>query len=206
MWLAYGGVLVVITVVVVVLTTAVGGDGGTVTVYPSTAPASHQPTPTISVAELEDVQFMADHRGITLDEAIARYVWRDDFSAMTTVIRNDDPDSVVHAAITSGSTAHIELSGSISSRAQDAIDEFKFDYPHVGISVKTGKSQGFTRGEAEEAVIGAHYAVLERDGVQDIVTYYDHDANEIVVTVQMATSPSDEKLSSLEKAAERGAA
>ena len=44
----------------------------------------------------------------------------------------------------------------------------------------------------EEAVIGAHFAVLEEDGVQDIVTYYDHDINEIVVTVQMATSPSDE--------------
>ena len=47
---------------------------------------------------------------------------------------------------------------------------------------------------------------MEEDGVQDSVTYYDDDANEIIVTVQMATPPSGEKLSSLEKAAERGAA
>ena len=47
---------------------------------------------------------------------------------------------------------------------------------------------------------------MAEDGVQDSVTYYDSDAIEIVVTVQMATPPSGEKLSSLEKAAERGAA
>ena len=47
---------------------------------------------------------------------------------------------------------------------------------------------------------------MAEDGVQDSVTYYDNDTIEIVVTVQMATPPSGEKLSSLEKAAERGAA
>ena len=201
-----GGVLMVISVAVVALTIACGGDDGTVVIYPSTVPASHQPTPTLSVAELEDVQFMANQDGITLDESIARYAWGDNFSVMVSAIEEDDPDGVVYVAITGGSTAYIELSGSISSNAQDAIDKFKFDYPHVEISVKTGKGQGFTRAEAEEAVIGAHYAVLEEDGVQDIVSYYDHDANAIVVTVQMSTPPSGEKLSSLEKAAERGAA
>ncbi len=204
MWLAYGGgVLVVIAVVV--LTTAPGGDGGTVTVYPGTAPASHQPTPTIEPAELTDVQFMADTKGITLDEAIARYAWQDDFSMIVTAIEDDDPNSVVDVAITGGSSAYIELLGSISGRAEDAIEKFKSDYPHVEISVKTGDGQGLAIREVDEAVIGAHYAVLEEDGVQDSVTYYDHDTNEIVVTVQMATPPSDEKLSSLEKAAERGA-
>ena len=57
----------------------------------------------------------------------------------------------------------------------------------------------------EDTVVGAHFAVLDEDGVQDSVAYFDSDANEIVVIVQMATPPSDEKQSSLEKAAERGA-
>ena len=73
------------------------------------------------------------------------------------------------------------------------------------VSLQAGKDPGFTKREVEEAVIGAHFAVMEEDGVQDSVTYYDSDAVRIVVTVQMATPPSDEKLSSLEKAAERGA-
>ena len=205
MWLAYGGgVLALIAVVVVVLATR-HGDDEMVVIYPSTALASHQPTPTINPAELEDVQFIADTKGITLDEAIARYAWQDDFSMIVTAIEDDDPDSVVDVAITGGSSAYIELLGSISGRAEDAIDKFKSDYPHVEIRVKTGDGQGLAIREVDEAVIGAHYAVLAEDGVQDGVTYYDHDTNEIVVTVQMATPPSDEKLSSLEKAAERGA-
>ncbi len=208
MWLAYGGgVLIVIAAVVVIAVLATGHDDGeTVKIYYSTATVSHQPTPTISPAELIDVQFMADTKGITLDEAIARYVWRDDFSAMVMAIRDDEPDSVVHVAITSGSTAYIEVSGSISGSAHDAIENFKSDYPHVEIRVKTGQGPGFTRREVEEAVVGAHFAVMAEDGVQDSVTYYDSDTIEIVVTVQMATPPSGEKLSSLEKAAERGAA
>ena len=208
MRLAYGGgVLVVIAVVVVMAVLATGhGDDETVVIYPGTAPASHQPTPTINPAELEDVQFKADTKGITLDEAIARYAWQDDFSMIVTAIEDDVPDSVVDVAITGGSTAYIEVSGSISGSAQDAIDKFKSDYPHVEIRVKTGDGQGLARREVDEAVIGAHYAVLAEDGVQDSMTYYDNDANEIVVTIQMANPPSDEKLSSLEKAAERGAA
>ena len=52
---------------------------------------------------------------------------------------------------------------------------------------KPARDPGFTRREADEAVIGAHFAVMAEDGVQDIVTYYDSDAIAIVVTVQMAT-------------------
>ena len=217
MWVAYGGgILGVIAVVVVIVATASapGRDGETVashhnmaTLTPYEVAALIRQHPSISgPAELDDLQFMANQEGITLEESIARYAWEDDFIAVVGVIRTDDPDSVVDAAITSGSTAQIEVSGSISGSTQDAIDKFKSENPHVEISIKAGQARGFTRREAEEAVIGAHFAVMEEDGVQDSVTYYDDDANEIIVTVQMATPPSGEKLSSLEKAAERGAA
>ena len=217
MWLAYGGgILGVIAVVVVIVAMAAApsSDGETVashhnmaTVSPHDAAALIRQHPSISgPAELEDLQFMANTKGITLDEAIARYAWGDDFSAMVTAIEDDDPDSVVDAAITGGSSARIKFSGSISGNARNAIDKFKSENPAVELSLQTGRGQGLTGREVEEAVVGAHFAVMEEDGVQDSVTYYDSDANEIVVTVQMATPPSGEKLSSLEKAAERGAA
>ena len=58
-------------------------------------------------------------------------------------IRDDDPDSVVHAAITGGSSAHIKVSGSISGNAQDAIDKFKSENPHVERSAyKPAKTRG----------------------------------------------------------------
>ena len=217
MWLAYGGgVLVVIAAVVVIVAMAAApsSNGKTVashhnmaTVSPHDAAALIRQHPSISgPAELEDLQFMANTKGITLDEAIARYAWGDDFSRMVTAIEEDDPDSVVDAAITGGSSAWIKFSGSISGNARNAIDDFKSENPHVTVSLQTGKDPGFTRREADEAVVGAHFAVMAEDGVQDSVTYYDSDTIEIVVTVQMATPPSGEKLSSLEKAAERGAA
>jgi len=216
MWLAYGGgVLGVIAAVVVIAVLSTGhGDGEAVvshhnmaTLSPHEAAALVRQHPSISsLAELNDLQFIANQDGITLDESIARYAWGDDFSSMVTAIEDDEPDSVVDVAITSGSSARIKFSGSISGNARNAIDKFQSENPHVAISLQAGKDPGFTRREADEAVIGAHFAVMAEDGVQDSVTYYDSDSFEIVVTVQMATPPSGEKLSSLEKAAERGAA
>ena len=217
MWLAYGGgIVVVIAVVVVIMTMAdapsrddesVARHHNTPTLTPHEVSALMRQHPSInSPAELNDLQFIANQYGITLDESIARYAWGDDFSEMVTVIEDDDPDSVVDVAITSGSTARIKFSGSISGNARNAIDKFKSENPHVTVSLQAGRDPGFTKREVEEAVIGAHFAVMEEDDVQDAVTYYDNDAIEIVVTVQMAAPPSGEKLSALQKAAEHGAA
>ena len=217
MWFAYGGgILGVIAVVVVIvaMAPAPGNNGKTAvshqklaTLTPDEVAALIRQHASInSPAEVNDLQFIANQDGITLDESIMRFAWRDDFSRMVTAIEDDDPDSVVDAASTSGSTARIKFSGSISGNARNAIDKFQSENPHVTVSLQTGKDPGFTKREVEEAVIGAHFAVMAEDGVQDSVTYYDSDAIEIVVTVQMATPPSGEKLSSLVKAAERGAA
>ena len=217
MWLAYGGgILGVIAAVIVIMTIVASpsSDGETMVSHHNMATLTpheeaalvRQHTSISSPAEVRDLQSVARTYGITLDESIARYAWRDDFSRMVTAIEEDDPDSVVDTGKTGRLLAWIKFSGSIYADAREAIDKFKSENPHVEVSLQTGKDPGFTRREADEAVIGAHFAVMAEDGVQDSVTYYDSDAVEIVVTVQMATPPSGEKLSSLEKAAERGAA
>ena len=142
MWLAYGGgILGVIAVVVVIMTMAdaPGRDDEMVARHHSMATLSphdaaaliRQHASISSPAELNDLQFMANQEGITLDEAIARYAWRDDFSMMVRAIEDDDPDSVVDVASTSGSSAQIEVSGSISGNARNAIDKFQSENPHV---------------------------------------------------------------------------
>ena len=216
MWLAYGGILGVIAVVVVIMTMAdapsrdeelVARHHNTPTLSPHDVAALIRQHASInSPAEVNDLQFIAIQDGITLDESIMRFAWRDDFSKMVTAIEKENPDSVVDAGSTGRVLAWIKFSGSIPGNARKAIDEFQSENPHVEISLQTGKDPGFTRREADEAVVGAHFAVMAEGGVQDSVTYYDSDTIEIVVTVQMATPPSGEKLSSLEKAAERGAA
>jgi hypothetical protein len=88
-------------------------------------------------AELNDLQFMANQEGITLDEAIARYAWGDDFSAAVGVIRDNDSSSIAGVAITGGSTATIRFSGSISADAQRVIDDFEAKNPNLTISKQT---------------------------------------------------------------------
>ena len=60
---------------------------------------------------------------------------------MVSAIEDDDPDGVVDAASTSGSSARITFSGSISSDARKAIDKFKSENPAVELSLKTSQGQ-----------------------------------------------------------------
>ena len=154
-------------------------------------------------AELEDLQFVADAKGITLDEAIARHAWRDDFSAAVVGIRDDDPSSIAGVAITSGSTANIKFSGPISADAQRVIDGFEAENEHVTISTQT--NLGYTERESGGAVVGAYFAVMAENGVEDGTAYFEGETNEIVIAVKMATPPSDAEKAELERAAERGA-
>ena len=102
MWVAYGGgILGVIAVVVVIVAMAAApsGDGETVashhnmaTLTPYEVAALMRQHPSInSLAELDDLQFMANQDGITLEESIARYAWGDDFSMMVSTIEDGDP-------------------------------------------------------------------------------------------------------------------
>ena len=106
MWLAYGGgvlVVIVAVVVIVAMAAAPSGDGETMVSDHNTATVSHQHT--LSDAEWEDLQFVADAKRITLDQAIERYGWHDDFAVVVTAIRDDGPDGLVDAAITGASSS-----------------------------------------------------------------------------------------------------
>ena len=102
MWLAYGGgILGVIAAVVVIvaMAPAPSSNGKTVashhnmaTLTPHEVAALIRQHPSInSPAELNDLQFIAYQYGITLDESITRYAWRNDFSKMVTAIEEGKP-------------------------------------------------------------------------------------------------------------------
>ena len=110
MWLAYGGILVVIAVgvVIVAMAPAPGNNGKTAvshqkltTLTPDEVAALIRQHASInSPAEVNDLQSIANQDGITLDESIMRFAWRDDFSKMVTAIEKENPDSVVDVAMT----------------------------------------------------------------------------------------------------------
>ena len=63
-----------------------GKDG---TPLPEEAPTKIDDPP--SDAELQDLQALADRDGISLQEAIDRYAWHDNFSKMASTIREAAP-------------------------------------------------------------------------------------------------------------------
>ena len=83
------------------------------------------------------------------------------------------------------------------------IDDFEAENEHVTISTQT--DLGYTELESEEAVVGAYYAVMEKNGVKDGTAHFEGETKEIVIFVKMATPPSDAEKAELEQAAERGA-
>ena len=152
---------------------------------------------------MDDLQFLTDAKGITLDEAIARYAWRDDFSEMVSAIQDDDPDRIAGAASTSRSTATIRFSGLMSADTQRVIDDFEAKNPNLTISKQT--NLGYNERESEEAIVGAYYAVMAENGVEDGTAHFEGDTNEIVIFARMATPPSNAEKARLERAAEQGA-
>ena len=154
-------------------------------------------------AELNDLQFMADAERITLDESIARYAWRDDFSRMVTAINEDNPDIIAEAASTSGSTGLIRFSGSIPADAQRAIADFEARNPNLTVTKHT--NVGYTEREYVEAVVGAYYSVMAENGVRDGTAHFEGETNEIVMLVKMDTPPSETEKAKLERVAKQGA-
>ena len=154
-------------------------------------------------SELNDLQSIADANGITLDEAIEMYAWRDDFSRMVTAIQEEHPDSVAEAASTSGSTALIRFSGSIPADAQITIEDFEAKNTNLTITKQT--NVGYTEKEYVEAVVGAYYSVMAENGVEDGTAHFEGETNEIVIFAKMETPPSDAKKAQLERSAEQGA-
>ena len=98
------------------------------------------------------------------------------FEDAVSAIEDDDPDSVVDAASTSGCIGPDQVFGCQSSgNARKAIDKFKSENPHVEISRTNRQRPGVHQAGLErmQLVVGAHFAVMAEDGVQDSVTYYD---------------------------------
>ena len=153
-------------------------------------------------AELDDLQFVATEMGISLQETIARYSWNDDFARIVSDIRDAFPQDFAGAAITGNTEAWVAFAGQTPSAAQGIVDTFGTNFPGVSVELRT--DMGFTEQEIENAIPGAHYAVLESAGVLDAASSFDHDRRQISVTAQMDGTNSVTALGVLQRAAENG--
>ena len=148
-----------------------------------------------SDAELNDLQFIANQEGTSLQEAIDRYAWHDNFSLTISRIREVAPTSFARAEISGADHAWIGFRGLPPKAALDVLDIFRNIHPAITVEVRTGL--GFTEAEIEMAIPAVHYAVLESSDVRDATTSFDLPKGRITTTVVLENTAPDSVLEDL---------
>ena len=143
-----------------------------------------------SDAELQDLQFIADRDGISLQEAIDRYAWHDNFSKMASTIREVAPQDFAGAEIVGPRHARIAFAGQPPKAALDILDIFTISHSGVSVEVRTGL--GYSEVELEKAIPAVHYTVLRSPGVRNASTSFDSSTAQIktVVVLELTASAS----------------
>lgn len=170
-----------------------GDDGPPQVEVPDVAPP--QIDDAISDAELRDLEAVANQFGISLQEAINRYAWNDNFALAVGRIRQAAPGAFTGAEIVDAHHAWVAFAGPAPQAALDLVDTFRSSYSGVSVEVRT--DLGFTEVELQRAIEAVHYAVLEATGVRDASTSYDFATGQIETNVVMESSASASELDDL---------
>ena len=169
------------------------GPGGEESAAPEASPPEIDDPP--NAAELSDLQFIADRKGISLQEAIDRYAWNDNFALAVSRIREVASATFAGAEIVDGAHAWIAFTGRPPKAALDTIEFFRSSHSAVSVEVRT--DLGFSEAELQEAIPAVHYAVLEATEVLDANTSFDSAAGQIRTIVVLESTASDSILDDL---------
>ncbi len=153
----------------------------------------------ISDAELSDLQTVASQFGISLQEAIDRYGWNDNFALAVSKIREAAPEAFTGAEIVDGGHAWVGFAGGVPQAALDIIDTFTSSHSGVSVEVRTGL--GFTEVEIQSAIQAVHSAVFESPEVREAGTSFDFATGQITTTVVLESTASDSALDDLRNVA-----
>ena len=173
--------LLVASLVVGALASA-GGNGSPVNANP------HDPLPevaearigdSVDAAELEDLFFMAEREEISLEEAIERFGWQDNFALVIDEIRHLVPDLYVDSEITGAQQAWVAFSGAQPKASAQPLAEFSAAHPDVDVEIRT--NVGTAERDLDEAMWRAHSAVRELPMVDQVVAWGEGDT--LVLTV-----------------------
>lgn len=153
----------------------------------------------ISGAELEDLRTVANQKGMSLQAAIDRYAWNDNFALAVSKIRDASPGALSRVEIVDGGRAWISFAAGAPERAMDIIDAFEESHGAVTVEVRTGL--GFTEDQLEKAIATVHDAVFEAADVRDASTSFDFDTRQITTVVALDSGVADSVLDDLRASA-----
>lgn len=78
----------------------------------------------LGAAELEDLRSIADREGISLQEAINRYGWHNNFSLAVSGIRREFPEDFTRSEIVGAAKAWVGFAGSAPEGALELLERF----------------------------------------------------------------------------------
>ncbi len=155
----------------------------------------------VSDAELQDLQSVADQTSISLQAAIDRYAWNDNFALAVAKIREASPAAFAGAEIVDTGHAWVAFAGPAPESARDIIGTFRSS--HSGVSVEVRDNLGFTEVELERAIEAVHFAVLKAPEVRDAVTSFNFATGQIRTIVVLESTTSDSVLDDLQTVASK---
>ncbi|MGW7485229.1 S1 family peptidase [Nonomuraea muscovyensis] len=154
--------------------------------YGDTDPVEDVPTVTDAAqAELEDLRQLATEEGITLDEAVARYGWQDDFVAVANRLRDAHPDTYAGAVVAEdGTSGWIAFKGEAPATAAELTAA-------VPVPVKVVADRGYSEEELRQTLRTTHFGMLEQPGVANSAGEYDIETGVVTVEVEPAEPLTD---------------
>lgn len=104
-------------------------------------PLPEAPDPRIgdapSDAEMEDLAFIAQERGMTLEAAVARYGWKNNLALAVDQARAAAPQAFFGAEVVDATHARVDFAGAVPQGATAGIDIFREAFPNVQVEIRT---------------------------------------------------------------------
>ena len=135
------------------------------------------------------MQTVANQLDISLQTAIDRYAWNDDFALMVAEIREAFPGAFTGGEIVDDDNAWVAFADSAPQAARDIINTFSSS--HSGVSVEVRTDLGFTEVELQDTIAAYHFAVFGDSVVADAVTSFDFATNQMETMVVLNSTASD---------------
>lgn len=149
-------------------------------------------------AEMNDLAFIAERDGISLEEAVSARGWGRGFSQLTQSISNSYPKSYAGAAIEQDGAVWIAFAGAIPSDVEALVKQFEREaIEPLGSSARIEliPDRGFTERGLNARVIAAYRAVYQQSPlVSEVWAEADPRTGEIVIVVRSVSQDVAETL------------
>jgi hypothetical protein len=141
----------------------------------------------LPVAELVDLLRIAEDSGISLEEAIFRYGWQNQFAIAATELEETYPEQFAGAGvIDDGCRAWIAFSGSVPDSASELAEAVPVPVDLIG-------DRGFSAGELGDTLVEAYYSLVQHPEVANASGGTDIEAGVITIHAQPRSSTGPEE-------------